>query len=116
MEPNQVDAVAAAVFRRLQQILGVAKPGFARQVVGDVLDVDRDNRVHDHVSLVHGVAATGFHMEPLPDPDGAPDAAAADTLAKMFREDHVSYPLPHQEYVKAANGLTRHRAWINFVM
>ena len=41
MEPNQVDVVAATVFRGLEQILHAAETRFARQIVGDIREANR---------------------------------------------------------------------------
>jgi hypothetical protein len=88
MESNQVGLVAFAVPRDLQQIGNAVKSGLASQVVRDVVDGNRRNRIDDDVSIVHRVAAAHLHMEPRPDADAAPDSPAPDPLAKPFGEHH----------------------------
>jgi hypothetical protein len=41
MEPNQVRLLAAAVPRGFEEIVYTVEPRFARQVVGDVVDLNR---------------------------------------------------------------------------
>jgi hypothetical protein len=88
VKANQVHLIAAAMFRRLEQILHALESRFARQIVGDVVDVHRLDRVDDDVAVVHLVAAADFHLLAGPDPDGAADPAAPDAFAKAFGEDH----------------------------
>src|SRR6187549_1054922 len=84
VKPNQEDAVAAAVFGDLQQLLDALKPGLAREIVGDGFERDRLNRIHHDVPLVHRIAACNLDMRPLPDPYGASHAAAPNLFAKVF--------------------------------
>jgi hypothetical protein len=88
MEPNQVHFVAAAVFCDSQQIIHALEPRFAGQVVRDVGDGNRRNRVHDDVAIVHPVATTHPYMGTRPDTYGASDSPAPDSLAKAFGEHH----------------------------
>jgi len=88
MEANQVGLLAFAVPRDLQEIVNAVEPRFARQIVRDVVDGNRRNRIDDDVSIVHRVAAAHFDMQPRPDADAAFDSAAPDPLAKAFSEHH----------------------------
>ena len=92
MEPNQVHLVAAAVSRDSQQIIHALEPRFTGQIVRDVADGDRRNRIHDDVALVHLVATTHLYMETLPDANAASDSPAPDSLAKAFGEHHMEMP------------------------
>ena len=88
MEPNQEDLVAGAVLGDGQKILHTVESRLARQIVGDVFQSDRLNRIHHDVPLVHGVTAADLHMRTLPDPYAASDPAAPNFFAKMFGEHH----------------------------
>ena len=88
MESNQVGLVAFAVPSDLQQIGNTLESRLARQIVRDVVDGNRRNRIDDDVSIVHRVAAAHLHMESRPDADAASDSPAPDPLAKAFREHH----------------------------
>ena len=93
MEPNQVNLVAAAVPRDSQQIIHALEPRFARQIVRDVVDGNRRNRIHHDVALVHPVAPPHLYMRTRPDANGASDSPAPDSIAKTFGEQHVeSHP------------------------
>ena len=88
MEPNQVGLVAFAVPRDLQEIVNAVESRLAGQIVRDVVDGNRRNRVDDDVSLVHRVAAANLNMEPCPDADAASESPAPDSVAKPLGEYH----------------------------
>jgi len=89
MEPNQVHLVAASVFCDSQQIIHALEPRFTGQIVGDVGDGNRRNRIHDDVALVHPVTTTNPHMRTRPDANAASDSPAPDSLAKAFGEHQM---------------------------
>ena len=88
MEPNQVHLVAAAVSCDSQHTIDALEPRFTGQIVRDVGDGNRRNRVHDDVAVVHPVMATGLDMGARPDADAASDSSAPDSLSKAFGEHH----------------------------
>jgi hypothetical protein len=89
MEPNQVHLVATAVFCDSQQIIHALEPRFTGQIVRDVGDGHRLNRIHDDVALIHPVTTTHLYMGPRPDANAASDSPAPDSLAKAFGEHHT---------------------------
>jgi hypothetical protein len=93
VEPNQVHLLAAAVPCGFEEIVHAVKARFARQIVGDVCDLNRLDRVNDDVAVVHRVAPADFDLQPGPDADGAADSAAPDAFAKAFGEDHQRRPI-----------------------
>ena len=88
MEPNQIHVLAAAVSRDAQQVIDALEPRFMGEIVGDVADGNRRNRIDDDVAVVHGVATTDLHMRTRPDANGASDSPAPDALAKALGEHH----------------------------
>jgi hypothetical protein len=88
MEPNQVHLVAAAVFCDSQQIIHALDPRFTGQIVGDVADGNRRNRIDDDVALVHPVTTANLYVGTRPDANAASDPPAPDSLAKAFGEHH----------------------------
>ena len=88
MEANQVHLVAAAVFGDAEQIIHAVEPRFTGEIVGDVVDGHRVDRIHDDVTIVHAVTTIQLHMGTRPDANGAPDSAAPNSLAKAFGEHH----------------------------
>ena len=88
MEANQVHVVATTMFCDSQQIVHAVEPGFPDQIVRDVGDGNRRNRIHDNVAVVHPVTATYLDMRTRPDANAASDSAPPDSLAKMFGEHH----------------------------
>src|SRR6478735_8636531 len=78
MEPNQVDVVTGAVSGGFEQILHAGEARFARQIVGDIRQANRPDRLHDNLPLVHAIAAARLDMGPLPDADAALDSPAPD--------------------------------------
>ena len=94
MEPNQVHLVAAAVSCDSQQIIHALEPRFTGQIVRDVCEVNRRNRIHDDVSLVHRVTATHLYVGMLPDANAASDSPIPNSVAKAFGEYHIEpYPI-----------------------
>jgi hypothetical protein len=89
VEPDQVHVVAAAVFCDSEQVLDALEPRFTGQIVGDVCQVNRRNRVHHDVAIVHRITTTDFDMRTHPDANAAPDPPSPDSLPKTFSEHHV---------------------------
>jgi hypothetical protein len=89
VEPNQVDIIAVTMTRGFEQVLGAVETRLARKFIGDLRPLNRVNRVHDNMPLVHWVSAAHLDVEPLPDPDTAPDPSASNALTKAFGEDHT---------------------------
>src|SRR5262245_20607120 len=83
VEPNQVDVGAAAVFRRLQELLHAREARFTRQALRDIGQLNGLDRIDDDMPLVHPVATTHFYVRAHPDAYAAPDPAAANTFAKV---------------------------------
>src|SRR5947199_9624652 len=88
MEPNQVHLVAAAVSCDSQQIIHALESRFTGQIVGDVGDGNRRNRIHDDMAVVHPVTTTHLDMWTRPDANAASDSSAPMSLAKSFAEHH----------------------------
>ena len=89
MEPNQIHLVPAAVFRDSQQIVDALESRFAGEIIADIGEANRRDRIHNDVALVHPVPSTHLDMRTRPDPNAASDPAAPDSLAKMFGERHM---------------------------
>jgi hypothetical protein len=89
MEPNQVHLVAAAVSRDSQQFFHALEPRFTGQIVRDVADGHRRNRIHDDMTVVHPVPTTHLDMGTRPDANAASDSPAPDSLTEPFGEHHV---------------------------
>ena len=98
MEPNQEGLVAFAVPRDLQKIVNAVESRLAGQIVRDVVDGNRRNRIDDDVSILHRVAAAHLHLEPRPDADAASDSPAPDPPAKPFGEHHDALAPSPDEY------------------
>jgi hypothetical protein len=88
MEPDQIHVVAAAVLRGLEQVLDTVETRFAGQIVRDVPDTNRQDRVHHDVSIVHAVTAAGLDMGARPDANAAPDPPPPDSLANALGKHH----------------------------
>src|SRR5262249_43279275 len=95
VEPNQVHVVAAAMFCDAQQIVDALEPGFTGEIVRDVLDSHRLNRIDDDVAVVHRITTAHLDVRTRPDANGASDPPAPDSLAKAFREHHRALTESH---------------------
>ena len=89
MKPNQVRLIASAVSCDSQQIIDALETRFTSQIVRDVGDGDRRNRIHDDVTVVHPVTATDLDVRTRPDANAASDSPSPDSLSKVFGEDHM---------------------------
>ena len=89
MESDQVHFVAAAVFRDSQQIFDAFKTRLARQIVRDIFEANRRNRVHDDVAFLHWIPAAHLHAKILPDANAASDFPLSDSVTKAFGEYHM---------------------------
>ena len=89
MEPNQVHLVAASVSCDSQQIIHAFEPRFAGQIVRDVGDRNRHNRIHHDVSLIHLVTTTHLYTGTLPDTNAASDYPEPDPRSKTSGEHHM---------------------------
>src|SRR4051812_17679713 len=85
---GQIDLPAAAVLCRLEQILDAVEPRLPREVVGDVAQPNRRDRIDDHRPAVHRIAAADLDVRPRPDANAAPDPAAPYAVAKTLGEYH----------------------------
>ena len=65
-EPNQVHLVAAASSQFAVKSSTLSNPD-SGQIVRDLPDGNRHDRIDDDLALVHLVATTDLHMRPLPD-------------------------------------------------
>jgi len=90
MKSYQVHPITAAVACNSKQIIDAFKPGFARQIVGEIFLGNRCNRIDDDLPFFHWVAASHFYVRILPDANAAFDPAAPNPIAKTFCEHHIS--------------------------
>src|SRR5688572_29578511 len=90
MEPNQVRVGATAVTSGLQQVFHALESRLTRQIGGDIGGVDRRDRIHDDMAVVHPIAPAHLYVRTRPDANSAPDPTAANPFAQLFQELHLS--------------------------
>ena len=88
MEPDEVDILAPAVLRDLEQIHQAEEARFARQLRSDIQVTDRLYRIHFDLTLFHTVPSAYLDMGAHPDSNAASDFSAANSLAKALGEYH----------------------------
>src|SRR6266567_3065742 len=71
MEADQVDVIALAVFRHLQQVEDAEEPGFARQLRSDIRQSDLLDGVPFDRAFLHLVPRAHYHMRTRPDEHAA---------------------------------------------
>lgn len=89
MESDQVNFFSVAVSCDPQQIIHAFEPRFTSQIVRDVGDGNRRNRLHDDVALVHTIATSHLYVGTRPDTNAASDSPESDPLAKAFGKYHM---------------------------
>ena len=88
MEPNQVHVVTAAVFRSLEQVVDAREARLTRQIMSDVFETHRHDRVHHDLPVVHAVVTALLDVGPRPDANAAPDPSPSNSLAKSAGKHH----------------------------
>jgi hypothetical protein len=89
VESNQIDVVAATVFRDREEVDHVFETRTSRQVWRDVGQTDHPNRIHFDLTLIHAVASANLDVGTCPNSDTASDSASSHSLSKPLGEDHA---------------------------
>ena len=90
MESNQIDVVAATVFRDLEELDHILETRTSRQVWGDLGQTDRPNRIHFDLTLIHAVAPASLDVGTCPYSDTASDGASSHSFSEPLGEDHAA--------------------------
>jgi hypothetical protein len=88
MEPDQVNILAPAVLRHLEQIHQAQEARFARQLRRDIRVTDRRDGIDFDFAFLHAIAVAHFDMRALPDADAAGNFSAANSFAKALGKYH----------------------------
>ena len=88
MKSDQVDILASAVFRNLEQVDQTVEAGLTRELRGDIRKPNGLNGIDFDLAFVHRIAAADPDARTHPDANAAGDVAAPHAVAKTFREDH----------------------------
>jgi hypothetical protein len=88
MKPDQVDILAAAMFRNLEEVDQTLEAGFTRELRGDIRKTNGLNGIDFDLAFVHRIAAANPDAWTYPDANAARDVAAPHAIPKTFREDH----------------------------
>ena len=89
MKADQVDILALAVFRNLEQVDQTVEAGLTRELRGDIRKPNGLNGIDFNLAFVHRIAAAHPDARTHPDANAAGDVAAPHAVAKTFREDHL---------------------------
>ncbi|HSP35295.1 MAG TPA: hypothetical protein VLU46_13340 [Thermoanaerobaculia bacterium] len=90
MEANEIDILAGAVFRHLEEAGHVVKSAFPRETGGDLTERDGDDRIDLDLAALHPVSLTRPYVRPLPHANGGRDLAGPHAVAEVFDEEHAS--------------------------
>ena len=88
MKSDQVDMLAVAVFRNLEQVDQTVEAGLTREPRGDIRKPNGLNGIDFNLAFVHRITAAHPDARTHPDANAAGDIAAPHALAKTCREDH----------------------------
>ena len=88
MEADEVDPIAFAVLRYLQQVDDSEEAGFTCQLGRDVRQTDRLDGVNFDLALFHLIAGSSLDVGTRPDADAAGDFSTANALAEALCEHH----------------------------
>ena len=88
MKSDQIDILASAVLRNLEQVDQTVEAGLTRELRGDIRKPNGLNGIDFDLAFVHRIAAADPDARTHPDANAAGDVAAPHAVAKTFREDH----------------------------
>jgi hypothetical protein len=100
VESNQIDVVAATVFRDFEEVVHIFETRTSRQVLSDVGQTDRLNRIHFDLTLIHAVAAANLDVGTCPYADTASDGASSHSLSESLGEDHAASLRPSAQLME----------------
>jgi hypothetical protein len=89
VESNQIDVLALAVLRDLEEVDHALETRRSRQLWSDIRETDRQDRIDLDLTLFHPVAVADLYMGTHPNADAASDFAAPNPVAQALREDHL---------------------------
>jgi hypothetical protein len=88
VEPDQVDLLAPAVLRDLQQVYHSPEARLSRELRSDVREAHRQDRIHLDSTFLHAVAVSDLDVGPRPYSDAARDVSTANSVAQALGEEH----------------------------
>jgi len=88
VEADEVDVLAAAVFRDLEQVEDTEEAGLLGESRRDVGNADGFDGVDFNGALLHAVAAADQDVGTSPKPDARSDFAATNAVAQALGERH----------------------------
>jgi hypothetical protein len=96
VESDQIDILAATVFRGLKQVDHTFETRTARQVWSDIGQTDPENRIHFDLTLIHAVARANLDVGTCPYSNTAGDGASSYSLSEPLGKEHeASLSLAH---------------------
>ena len=99
MKVDEKDISPGTVVRDLKKIYSSLEPALPGQRPANVRQPDRVYRCYNDVAVTHSIAPSYLYMTTLPNTYRARDFAQANSLAELFREDHVfSFPKKNVVY------------------
>ena len=88
MESNEINVLAAPMFRDFKQIVDFLKTAGARETRSDVGECDRDDRIDFDFALLHSISFPGRDAWLMPYADAGGDGARPHAVAEIFCEEH----------------------------
>src|SRR5262249_30201878 len=82
------DIVALPVPRGLKQVLNPSETRLAGEILGDVSNSDKHDRINFNLPIVPSVTTAHPDVTMRPDPYAAPDPAASNALSDMHAVHH----------------------------
>jgi hypothetical protein len=89
VESDQINVLALAVLRDLEEVNHTLETRRSRQLWSDIRETDRQDRIYLDLTLVHLVAVADLYVGTHPYADAAIDFAAPNSVAQALREDHL---------------------------
>jgi hypothetical protein len=106
VEADQVDILAFAVARDLQQIGEAKETGLSREARRNLRKLDRLDGFDFDLAFVHTVTGADAYTRTTPNANAAGNLSTTDSFAKTFGEDHVKSLHPVEWNAGSADGST----------
>ena len=89
MEADEIDVLASAVLRYLEQVQDTQESRLTCQLRCNVRKTDRFDRFDFDLAFLHTVSRADFYMRAHPYPDAARDLSATNSLTKPLGKHHA---------------------------
>ena len=90
MEADEIHVFATPMFRDLEQIAYTLEAAGTGKIRSDLVQRNRDDRIHFDLPTLHSVPLTHRNAGPMPYTNAARDRAGSHPIAQILYEQHAA--------------------------